>query len=355
MGKFIKIRLPKKQLAYTLSATLLISFIPHISFAAELNNTETSAIASESPTDITVNAVTGSTIIPGNSQPGASTGGAIDTGTPAPQPAETPPVNGSSQPGTSTGGAITPAPGSSSTPDIILPIPGGSQIWTPDNTTAPDASQTALPSATPPVTGTSQPGTSTGGAVLPGTTPGTSTGGAVTPGNSQTPSPSPAPLAIGTKFTAGNYIYRVTGNNTVALKGFAKGVSLSTVTAQNQVTYNKTKYNVTKIGDNAFKGQTCIKTVLIRKNITDISLKSFYNCKNITKVTIRTGVKIIRKQAFMGCKKLKTINITSTVLSQVKNNAFKNIKNGAVINVVNKQAKLAVKASIPASVKVNQM
>lgn len=346
MGKFIKIRFQKKQLAYTLSAAILISFVPHVSFASE-QNIETPTVTNQYQSSITASAATGSTVIPGSSGTDASTGGSINTSQPA--ATQIPPAQGS-QPDTVTGGTI--APGSTAVP-VIPPYGGGSQIWTPESTTAPDNSQVTVPSATPPVTNTPQPGTVTGGAVLPGTTPGASTGSAVTPDASQTPSPSP--LAVGTKFTAGNYIYRVTGNNTVALKGFAKGVSLATVTAQNQVTYNKVKYNVTKIGDNAFKGQTCIKTVLVRKNITDISLNAFYNCKNITKVTIRTGLKIIRKQAFMGCKKLKTINITSTVLSQVKKNAFKNIKNGAVINVVNKQAKLAVKASIPASVKVNQM
>ena len=48
-------------------------------------------------------------------------------------------------------------------------------------------------------------------------------------------------------------------------------------------------------------------------------------------------------------------NITSTVLSQVKKNAFKNIKTGAVINVINKKARLAVKAAIPSNITVNQM
>lgn len=150
-------------------------------------------------------------------------------------------------------------------------------------------------------------------------------------------------------------MYKVTGTNTVTLKGFAKGVSLSTAIAQNQVKYKNVVYNVTKVGDYAFKGQNGIRQVIIRNNVTDVSLQSFYNCKNLTKVTIRTGVKIIRKQAFMGCSKLKTVNITSTSLSQVKKDAFKNIKKGAVINVANKRARLTVKAAIPSNVKVNQM
>ena len=248
MVKLTKIKFPNKQLAFTLSAALLISLMPITSSAAENSNMEVPSIINS-----TFTAATGSATVPGNSQAGTATGGSA----------------------------------------------------------APDGSQTENP-----------------GTALP---------------------------AVGTKITVGNYIYRVTGKNTVALKGFAKGVSLATVIARNQITYKKVVYKVTKIGSSAFKGQTGIKKVIIRKNITDVASNSFYNCKNITKVTIRTGVTIIRKQAFMGCVKLKTVNITSPVLSQVKKNAFKNIKTGAVINVINKKARLAVKAAIPSTITVNQM
>lgn len=133
------------------------------------------------------------------------------------------------------------------------------------------------------------------------------------------------------------------------------GGALATVIARNQITDNKVVYKVTKIGYSVFKVQTGIKKVIIRKNITDVVSNSFYNYINITKATIRTGVTIINKQAFMVCAKLKTVNITSPVLSQVEKNAFKNIKKGAVINVINKKARLAVKAVIPSNVSVNQM
>lgn len=278
MVKLTKIKFPSRQLAFTLSAALLISLMPVTSSAAENSNMEVPSIINN-----TYTAATGSATIPDNSLSGTSTGGSVNTGNNAPD--------------ASTGGALTP-----------------------DNS----------PSDT-------------------------ATGGAAAPDGSQTENPGTALPAVGTKITAGNYIYRVTGKNTVALKGFAKGVSLATVIARNQITYKKVVYKVTKIGSSAFKGQTGIKKVIIRKNITDIASNSFYNCKNITKITIRTGVTIIRKQAFMGCTKLKTVNITSTVLSQVKKNAFKNIKAGAVINVINKKARLAVKAAIPSNITVNQM
>lgn len=339
MRKLIKINLPKPRIAYALSAALIISMTPVPAFAS--GSPDTSAAANNGQNSIQATAVTGGTI-------GTTTGGSITTG-------------GVISPGN------TPSPAPGGNEPVNTPPAGGGNQWIPGNTATPSNSPQVT--ATPPATGDNQQGnttapsntpsgTTTGGAVTPSTNPpDTTTGGAVTPSQPPAPStsPSPAPLTVGTKFTAGKYMYRVTGTNTVALKGFAKGVSLSTAIAQNQVKYKNVVYNVTKIGDNAFKGQTGIQKVIIRKNITDVSLKSFYNCKNLTKVTIRTGVKIIRKQAFMGCSKLKTVNITSPSLSQVKKNAFKNIKKGAVINVVNKQARLTVKAAIPSNVKVNQM
>lgn len=350
MVKLTKIKFPNKQLAFTLSAALLISLMPITSSAAENSNMEVPSIINS-----TFTAATGSATVPGNSQAGTATGGSVDTDN-----------TGSNTPGTVTGGAVTPdtpsdtatggtvTPGGSTPEESTPPSGGGNQIWIPVITPSPDNSQTDNVTP-PPATDSSQTGTATGGAVTPDTPSGTTTGGAAAPDSSQTENPGTALPAVGTKITVGNYIYRVTGKNTVALKGFAKGVSLATVIARNQITYKKVVYKVTKIGSSAFKGQTGIKKVIIRKNITDVASNSFYNCKNITKVTIRTGVTIIRKQAFMGCVKLKTVNITSPVLSQVKKNAFKNIKTGAVINVINKKARLAVKAAIPSTITVNQM
>lgn len=339
MRKLIKINLPKPRIAYALSAALIISMTPVPAFAS--GSPDTSAAANNGQNSIQATAVTGGTI-------GTTTGGSITTG-------------GVISPGN------TPSPTPGGNEPVNTPPAGGENQWIPGNTATPSNSPQVT--ATPPATGDNQQGnttapsntpsgTTTGGAVTPSTNPpDTTTGGAVTPSQPPAPStsPSPAPLAVGTKFTAGKYMYKVTGTNTVALKGFAKGVSLSTAIAQNQVKYKNVVYNVTKVGDYAFKGQNGIRQVIIRNNVTDVSLQSFYNCKNLTKVTIRTGVKIIRKQAFMGCSKLKTVNITSTSLSQVKKDAFKNIKKGAVINVANKRARLTVKAAIPSNVKVNQM
>lgn len=167
--------------------------------------------------------------------------------------------------------------------------------------------------------------------------------------------PNPNALAVGTKFTVGNFMYMVTGANTVSLKGFAKNVSSSTVQVKNTITYNGATYNVTKIGTEAFKGENGIKKVIMSKNITDVGKRSFYKCKNLNKVRIKYNVKIIRKGAFRYCSNLKTINITSTVLNDIGVNALKSIKSGAVVNVMNDPVRKLVKAAVPSNVTVNMM
>lgn len=162
-------------------------------------------------------------------------------------------------------------------------------------------------------------------------------------------------LAVGTKFTSGDYIYMVKGSNKVAIKGFASGVTKSTVDIPTTVTYNNVKYNVVKIGTEAFKGKTCIKKVIIRKNVTDIGKRAFIDCKNITKVRMKTGVKIIRKGAFRNCTKLNIVNITSTILTDIKENAFKNIKSGSIVNVMNDPVRKLMEAAVSSKVTVNMM
>lgn len=161
--------------------------------------------------------------------------------------------------------------------------------------------------------------------------------------------------AIGDLIISGGYIYKITSSNTVTLKGFATGFTVKSVVVLNTITYNGVKYKVTKVGNSAFKGETGITKVTIRKNVTDIGKNAFYGCTKLTKVTIRTGVTIIRKNSFKKCKKLKTVNITSTVLKDIKTNAFKGIKSGAVINVMNKTIQAVVKSAVPSTVKVNKM
>lgn len=162
------------------------------------------------------------------------------------------------------------------------------------------------------------------------------------------------PLPVGTLISIGSYQYKITSENTATIMGFAENASESQVIVKKEITYEGVTYTVNRIAVKAFEKESCIKKVLIRKNVTDIGRKAFFQCKNLTKVRMKTGVKLIRKSAFRGCSNLDIINIKSTVLSEVKANAFYKIQSGAVINVASNEVKTLLKASIPSYVKINK-
>ncbi|MBO5088680.1 MAG: leucine-rich repeat protein [Lachnospiraceae bacterium] len=100
---------------------------------------------------------------------------------------------------------------------------------------------------------------------------------------------------------------------TVTYEGTTKD-NAKKVTIPTTVTIEGKKYTITEVADNAFKGNTKIKEVVISKNVTKIG-----------------------KNAFSGCKNLKKITIKSTKLKSVGKNAIKNIKKDATIKVPKKQ------------------
>ena len=88
------------------------------------------------------------------------------------------------------------------------------------------------------------------------------------------------------------------------------------ITVPDTVTINGEVYKVTKIDDNAFKGN-----------------------KTVTTITIGSNIQTIGKNAFSGCKKLKTIVIQSKTLTdkQISKKAFKGISKKTVIKVPKKK------------------
>ena len=118
-------------------------------------------------------------------------------------------------------------------------------------------------------------------------------------------------LKVGDTVTSGNVKYRVTD----AQKKLAEAYGVESKTARTlkvaaTVTINGEKVSVTSVKANAFKGM-----------------------KKLEKVTIGTNVSRIGKNAFSGDSKLKSIQIKSKKLTSVGKRALKNISAKAVIKV----------------------
>ena len=128
--------------------------------------------------------------------------------------------------------------------------------------------------------------------------------------NQNQPKPEEA-LKVGDTVTSGNVKYRVTD----AQKKLAEAYGVESKTARTlkvaaTVTINGEKVSVTSVKANAFKGM-----------------------KKLEKVTIGTNVSRIGKNAFSGDSKLKSIQIKSKKLTSVGKRALKNISAKAVIKV----------------------
>lgn len=97
--------------------------------------------------------------------------------------------------------------------------------------------------------------------------------------------------------------------------------------------------NIRIIGKNAFSGTTKLKRVSIGKNVTEIGENAFKGCTALTSVTLPGKTTKIGANAFSGCRKLKTITIKSTELTSktVADNAFKGITKATTIKVPKKK------------------
>ena len=95
-----------------------------------------------------------------------------------------------------------------------------------------------------------------------------------------------------------------------------KGKDVANVTIPKSITYNGVTYKIDKIGENAFKGCTKLKTVTIGENVEEIGENAFRGCTNLKKVVIGKNVEEIDDYAFYNCKKLKAIKIKSKKLTK---------------------------------------
>lgn len=97
--------------------------------------------------------------------------------------------------------------------------------------------------------------------------------------------------------------------------------------------------NIKTIGKNAFSGATKLKKVTIGKNVTEIEANAFKGCSSLTSITLPSNVTEIGANAFSGCKKLKTLTIKSTKLTSktVAKNAFKGLTKETTIKVPKKK------------------
>lgn len=70
---------------------------------------------------------------------------------------------------------------------------------------------------------------------------------------------------------------------------------------------------VTAIQDEAFKGFTALKSIVISGNVKTIGKEAFFNCTGLEKLTLKEGIERIEYHAFNQCEALTSVTIPSTI------------------------------------------
>ena len=120
-------------------------------------------------------------------------------------------------------------------------------------------------------------------------------------------------IFIGAAIQSGNYKYKVVkiernGNGQVCLIGAKK--ALVTVKVPESIKLDGKTFQVTEIGDNAFKNQKKLKKVIIGENVQKIGAKAFYGCRKLTSITIKSKkLHKMGKKAFQGISPKAVIRV----------------------------------------------
>ncbi len=88
------------------------------------------------------------------------------------------------------------------------------------------------------------------------------------------------------------------------------------------VTYSNRSYNVTAVGENAFRNCSGLQAVTLGANVATIGKRAFFSCSQLTSVEITPSVSMICDYAFAQCENLKNVTFNNDAPIEMGSGAF---------------------------------
>ena len=103
--------------------------------------------------------------------------------------------------------------------------------------------------------------------------------------------------------------YNLSGTTAKVIK-YKNNVKYSgDIVIPNTVSYDNTDYNVTSIGDGAFRDCSGLTSIKIGNSVTSIGKYAFYGCSGLESITIGNSVTSTGFMAFSGCNNIQFVEL----------------------------------------------
>lgn len=126
-------------------------------------------------------------------------------------------------------------------------------------------------------------------------------------------------------FESNGLFYDINPNGvsaTVTYDAYGYGNYVGDIVIPDTVKYDGNVYQVTTIGDNAFRACSQLTSITLGDRIREVKSYAFYNCTGLSKVELGEGITAIGEYAFSLCSSLSTISLPA-MLKTIGTGAFR--------------------------------